>query len=496
MRKILFFITVAVLSACSDDFLEIYPVTSLNEANFFTNQDDYINLVNGCYTPLRDYNKEAFWTLSELPSDNSSYQHNTADDGAFKLKAALDLFITVPENQYLQSFWSSAYRGIYSCNVVLEKIEKPDVVWTSEPTKKRCYGEAYFLRALYYFDLVRAFGDVPLVLKTINSGEAANLSRTPVAEIYAAMESDLKNAITNFADANSVHQNGRASWGAASSLLGKVYLYQQKYALAETQLKLVIDAKTYSLKTNYADVFNPSTKDFTETIFSVQYSEASVALSQRYIFWFAPHTSKGAVTLRPTINISNTNHGFNQPTNDLINAFEAGDLRKDVSIKFWTGADWDFVVRTIPYCAKYKPPVSSPVDRCGDNFPILRYSDVLLMYAEALNAQNKTADAIPYVEEVRTRAGLTNSLTGTSKDALTGIIEKERQCEFCFENQRWYDLKRTGRALTVMTSHAVREKAVKPWLITTSYQLDANDLLLPIPSQEVTANRLIQNPGY
>jgi hypothetical protein len=273
-------------------------------------------------------------------------------------------------------------------------------------------------------------------------------------------------------------------------------LYQQKYSQAEVQLKLVIDAGTYSLKTNYADIFNPSTEDFTETIFSVQYSEASAALSQRYIFWFAPHTSKGAVTLRPSINISNTNHGFNQPTNDLINAFETGDNRKDVSIKWWTGPDWDFVVRTIPYCAKFKPPVSSPVDRCGDNFPILRYSDVLLMYAEVLNAQNKTGDAIPFVERVRSRAGLLNSLTGTSKDALTGIIEKERQCEFCFENQRWFDLKRTGRALEVMTSHATREKAAKPWLISTSYQLDVNDLLLPIPSQEVTANHLVQNPGY
>jgi hypothetical protein len=306
--------------------------------------------------------------------------------------------------------------------------------------------------------------------------------------------SDLKQAATRFAAAKDVEEVGRANEMTALALLGKVYLTNQRYAEAESVLKLVMASGKYNLLSKYADLFNPAAKDYRETIFAIQYSENSVELSNRFIFWFAPHTSGGAVTNRPNINIIGA--GWNQPTQDLIDAFEPGDKRKDVSINFWTGLDWDSKVRPIPYCAKYKPPIAAPDDRCSDNLPILRYSDVLLMYAETLNELGRTGEALPFVQQVRNRAGLTNPLTGLDKTALQTLIAKERQVEFCFENQRWYDLKRTGKAVAVMTAHGLREKALKPFLYPEAYTIPTSKLLAPVPVVEVSVNKLEQNPGY
>lgn len=494
MKKIMFLLAVYILSACSDNFLEIYPETSLNESNFYQTEEQYITLVNGCYVPMQEYYKQ-YWAIAEYPSDNSSYMNNPLDDSGIRGNFAFDLFLVNPDNTALESFWSSSYRGIYNCNKLLKEIDRPSVTWTKASLKERCFGEALFLRALYYFNLVQSFGGVPIVLELVPVQEATGIKRSTEENVYEVIVKDLKEAISHFSNAMDVQENGRVNWGAASSLLGKVYLTMHQYADAEVQLKAVIDYNKYALLPNYADVFNPSKKDYMETIFAIQYSDGSVALSNRFIFQFAPRTSKGEITGRPSINISGSG-GNNQPTDDLINAFETGDLRKNVSIKFWHGLDWDLVVRDIPYCAKFKPPISSPVDRCSDNMPIIRYSDVLLMYAEVLNEQGRTGDAIPYVQQVRNRAGLIAPLSGYTKATLGTLIANERQVEFCFENQRWFDLKRTGKALEVLMSHAAREKAIKSYLIPASYQLDPYKLLLPIPDLEARINGLEQNPGY
>src|SRR5690606_4423631 len=236
----------------------------------------------------------------------------------------------------------------------------------------------------------------------------------------------------------------------------------------------------FALLPDYADVFYPVNKDYKETIFSVQYSENSAALSNQFIFFNAPYTSKGEVTNRPNIALALA--GNMRPTSDLINSFEEGDKRKDVSISYWTGPDWNGVVAAIPYCSKYKPPQSSPLNWSGDNFPVLRYSDILLMYAEVLNSQGRTMEAIPYVYMVRERAGLVGSLSSLSQKELDLLIEKERMVEFCFENQRWYDLVRRGRALEVMRGHGI--------------EMDKIQLLAALPGEQILINKLQQNPGY
>lgn len=492
MKNLIYILMLGVLTSCSG-FLELYPETTLNEGNFYKSETEFILLANGCYVPLRELEKVDHWVMAEMASDNTSFQYNTTTGEASK--AVMDEFILTSDNVAYKTFWSTSYSGINRCNKLLSEIDRPEVIWLKPANKDRCMGEALFLRSYYYFNLVQQFGGVPIVLTSITSQEAKETKRATADEVYNLIVSDLKSAITHFKVASALEENGRANEGASLALLGKVYLTIRKYAEAEVQLKSVIDMGKYSLLPVYANLFNPVSKDFKETIFSVQYSENSIDLSNRFLFYFAPWSSGGAVTNRPAINISGSG-GWSQPTEDLINAFEAGDLRKNVSIAYWTGKDWDGQIRPIPYCAKYKAPQAAPDDRCGDNFPILRYSDVLLMYAEVLNEQNKTGEAIQYVQQVRNRAGLSAPLTGYTKTTLQALIAKERQVEFCFENQRYYDLKRTGKALEVLTAHGLREKAKKSFLYPNAYLMKEYMLLAPIPSEQILINKLEQNPGY
>jgi len=492
MKKLLYIFCIVAISSCSEDFLELFPETTLNEGNFYQSQEEYILLANGCYVPMRNYEKDLHWVLAELVSDNTSFQYNIRTGEA--VRGVIDQFIITSDNRGYSSFWEQSYNGITRCNKLLFEIDRPEVVWSNEAFKERSSGEALFLRALYYFNLVRQFGGVPLVTTPITSQEAVEIKRSSEEQIYQSIINDLNQAINHFSNATDVHEDGRANKMAALALLGKVNLTIGNFDEAENNLKEVIDSNEYSLLPNYEDLFDPSNPDFTETIFAIQYSENNRELSNRFIFMFVPWSSEGEITQRPNINIISA--GWNIPTNDLIDAFEEGDKRKAVSINTWIGEDWDGEIRELSYTGKFKPPVSAPDDRCGDNLPILRYSDVLLMYAEVLNELGRTGEAIPYVEMVRNRAGLTAPLSGFDQTSLGELILKERQVEFCFENQRWYDLKRTGKAVEVMSEHGIREKEMKPFLFDASFNITSNKLLAPIPAEQILINRLEQNPGY
>ncbi len=493
MKKLLLLSFITAIVSCKKDFLTIYPENNLNEINFYNSEKEYILLANGCYLGMRDYEKQQHWVMAELPSDNASFQYNNVTGEASK--GIMDQLLFASNNVVYSQFWNLSYGGITNCNKLLSEINRPGVSWSKETLRDRCSGEALFLRSLYYLNLVRQFGGVPLVLEPVTSDKAVSIKRSTEDQVYSQIIADLKKAIIHFTAAKDVEETGRANLGAANALLGKVYLTIHKFAEAEAVLKTVIDSKQYFLLPNYTDVFNPAKKDFKETIFAIQYSENNTELANSFIFWFAPWNSAGAVTKRSNISIIGTG-GWNQPTDDLLNAFEAGDKRKSVSIGIYNGKDWDGVVRAIPYCAKYFPPISAPDNRCGDNLPVLRYSDVLLMYAEVLNELGRTNEALPFVQQVRNRAGLTNALAGYSKESLSALIANERQVEFCFENQRWYDLKRTGKALAVLTAHGMREKVKRPYLFPTAFQVAAYKLLAPIPQIEIEINQLEQNPGY
>ena len=492
MKKFAFLFLIFLSASCSDSFLELYPKDGLSEGNFYNSEVEYILLANGCYIPMRDYEKSQHWVIAELISDNGSHQNNVVTGEASK--GVIDQFILVSDNVAYLDFWKLSYNGVTRCNKLLSEINREGVAWSKESYRDRSAGEAYFLRALYYFNLVRQFGGVPLVTEPISSQEAVAIKRATEVQVYEQIISDLKQSAEHFKKATDVKEAGRANEWAAIGLLGKVYLTLHRYDEASVQLSSVINSGQYALQSNYADVFDPAKKDYKETIFAIQYAETSAETSNRFIFWFAPHTSGGNVTTRANINIIGA--GWNQPTDDLIDAFEVGDKRKAVSIGYWNGKDWDNQIRPIAYVGKYKPPIADPNDRCSDNLPILRYSDILLMQAEVLNQQGKLAEATTFVQQVRNRAGLVTPITATSKAAMEVLIAKERQVEFCFENQRWYDLKRTGKAIEVITKHGKREAANKPYLYDQAYNITENKLLAPIPVNEVSVNKLTQNPGY
>ncbi|HRP54534.1 RagB/SusD family nutrient uptake outer membrane protein [Agriterribacter sp.] len=481
MKSKLFLFEIALLFllvGCSKDFLKVYPETSLNEGNFYTSDNEFVSLVSGCYVPLRNAERWDHWVMSELKSDNLDQQFS-AIAGNFET-AYMDNLLTGAASITVQNYWDISYQGVYRCNKAISVLESSTYTWRDENIKNRSKGEAYFLRALYYFNLVRQYGGVPLVITPVTGKEAVEIKRSSEDEVYQLIISDLNNAQDYLSKAATVEEKGRANQSAALGILGKVYLTRKDYSAASQVLKKVIDLKKFSLLLNYADLFDPNAKDYTETIFSVQYSESSSELANDFIFFNVPNTSKGEVTNRP--NISLRIAGSMEPSIELINAFEADDSRKNVAIQYWTGAGWDGIEKSFPYCAKYKPPQISPLNYCGDNFPVLRYADILLMYGECLNNLGSTSEAAQYIFSVRKRAGLTNDISQLSQAELDSLIEKERQVEFCFENQRWYDLVRRGTALDVMNAQGK--------------EIDAYKILQPIPGEEVFINKLEQNPGY
>jgi len=250
----------------------------------------------------------------------------------------------------------------------------------------------------------------------------------------------------------------------------------------------------------YANIFTPGNKNNAESIFELQYLGSVPNLSSNFMYQFAPFNSGTNVTQDPGTNLSFTS-GWNTPTKDLIDAYETGDVRKDVSLAegFQNGAT--FV--NAPYIKKYNYGFIQP-GQTNVNFPIIRYADVLLMIAECLNEQAFVAngEAFNLLNQVRTRAQLpaktsgnaTPALNVTSQAAFRDAIFQERKVELAFENHRWYDLVRSGNAVTVMNAHGVREKALSPSNPAASYQVTTNKLLLPIPQREVTLDNLPQNP--
>ncbi len=478
MKRIIIAGLVFGLYSCSGDFLNIYPETSLNEGNFYKSDEEIVTLVNGCYTALRDLEKSTHWIISELKSDVLDQQTSSVA-GNFTT-SRMDEVIAGADNIALDDFWNFSYKGIYNCNKAISVLENGSHTWSNPALQNRSAGEVYFLRALYYFNLVRQFGDVPMVTVPVTGIEAVHIKRSPAAEIYSLITDDLTKAQTALQSSAGTEENGRVNYEAALGLSGKVFLTIKNNEAAEAVLKKVIDSGKFTLLPDYKDLFDPASKDFKETLFSVQYSEAAAALSNQFIFFNAPYTSKGEVTNRPNIALALA--GNMSPTTDLIAAFEPGDKRKSVSIAYWNGPGWNGVVADIPYCAKYKAPQTAALNWCGDNFPVLRYSDILLMYAEVLNNLNRTTEAAGYVSQVRARAGLTSDISGLSKNELDLLIEKERMLEFCFENQRWYDLVRRGRALEVMRAHGK--------------DMPDNQVLAAIPSEQILINKLEQNTGY
>ena len=483
MKKITILLLTLALVSCKNDFLELKPDTNGSAGNFYQTKDQFIQAINSAYSPLQGIQNNSMWLFGEVRSDNTSYQLNTADRSGTP-REEIDEFRDIDQNANFQTFFNSSYLGIGRCNLILTKIKSATFDQTS---RDQIEGEARFLRAYYYFNLTRVFGDVPLVLKEVTSPEEAFATAARVSEtqVLNTLIDDFKAAIVKLPAKYAVIGIGRATSGAAKALLGEVYMSQKNYAAAADILKSVESDGGYSLNANYAD--NYKKKNSPESIFEVQYVEGAGGKWSTFIYSFAPYNS-GTLATGYALGAGSA-AGWNIPTQSLIDVYELTDKRFAASI------NQSFIDPTskkvVPFIQKYSNPPYLERFNTGDNFIISRLADVILMQAEALNeAGFPNADAFTLLNRVRSRAGLP-AKTSTDTDANLKIasqtefrtaIAQERRIELAFENHRWFDLIRTGQAITVMAAHGIAEKAIKSYVLPNSYT--TINLKFPYPFRE------------
>lgn len=480
-----------LVSGCKKSFLDLNPETIINGNAFYKTETELKQAVNGAYSILQPLSNESYWIFGEMRSDDSWFQYNNEDRGREQWEF-VDEFLVPATAECISNFWKNSYIGISRCNDVLDNIA--NVKQMTDDARNQYTGEAEFLRAFHYFNLVRQFGGVPLRLTAVQSPDGAqSKGRATVDEVYTAIVNDLKDAAEKLPASYTGTNVGRATKGAASALLGKVYLTQKNYEAALTELRKV---QGYSLLPSYADNFDPNKKNGPESIFEIQYLGSQTGLFSTFMYTFAPYTSGSYVTGDVKTSIHGSGSGWNIPTPDMIRSYEANDKRKAVSMgDGFKDADSNFVA--IPYVKKFNHGFTD-VGRTNDNFPVLRYADVLLMIAECLNEAAYTADgeAFDALNQVRVRAGLipVTAANITSQDAFREAVFKERRVELAFENHRWYDLVRSDKAVAVMTAHGAEQKTLSTKIPANAYQLNTNKLLLPLPQTDVNLDNLTQNP--
>ncbi|MEO5997044.1 MAG: RagB/SusD family nutrient uptake outer membrane protein [Chitinophagaceae bacterium] len=483
--------------SCSKSFLNRTDPTRIGTELFFKDQVQVDQAIAGIYGQLQTITQSAY-IFKEMMSDNTTFDLNPLDRGGAAGWEAFEFSTVNSSNGEIPNMWNIYYSAMYNVNNTIGKLPASTI---TDASKKLEDGELKFLRALLYFDLVRYYGDVVLVTKVLETpDEAFTQKRSTAAEVYAQIETDLKDAVASLPVRQPSAFVGRATKGAALAMQGEVYLTQKKYAEAVTALNGILPLN-YALNANYADAFDPSKKNGIESIFEIQYQGGNdLGEQSNWMYIFAPRLSGASITGYSSV----VPNGRNIPTNDMIAAYEAGDLRKDYSLKTsYTNAAG--VVIPIPYVNKYRH-AHTIAGRTEDNWPVYRYSDVLLMLAEAINeASGPTADAQKYLNQVRARAGLA-AVVAADKATFKTAVLKERRVELAFENHRWFDLKRTmtpAELVALMNAHGAREK-LKPTVDRGGVAFNAqdyiyaeNEVLLPIPAAQILINaNLVQNTGY
>ncbi|MCB2406511.1 RagB/SusD family nutrient uptake outer membrane protein [Hymenobacter lucidus] len=479
-------LTLGLLSGCGEKFLEEAPTDQVTDANFYKTTTDAIQATNAIYSELGkagQYNS-ALWGIGDIGSDLSTTGGGGGGDGLEQQQ--LDNFNIPTTNTLTTRLWGSCFVGIGRANIVLEKVPGMSI---DPAIQKRCLGEAEFLRAKYYFDLVRAFGDVPLLTKPPKTTAEVNIARTPAAQVYAQIEEDLKGAIAKLDASYSGDDIGRATKWSAAALLAKVYLTEGKMADAATQARTIISSSGKALWDNYGDNFKVANENGKESMFEVQYIAGRNQWTQDGLGWsgneFMGPRGQGVVP--------QGGYGFNIPEPDFVAGYEAGDTRRAVTI--WMPGDKYPDGRVQPASLPGSPngygvkkwfigKVNTNIWDSELNIPVMRLAEVYLILAEAVGPNTEGLDAINRVRR-RAFAGAANHdiAAGISADDFKRAVWKERKYELAFEMDRWFDMKRTGELLT---SPQLRAKGVKPY-----------NVVLPIPQSERDVNPgLSQNTGY
>lgn len=473
MKKL--FILICMMQA-SCNLLDQKLESSFTPDNFYKNAEDAKAAVSAAYDPLNTANmyNQVMWILQDQATDDAEWGGGRST--ANQAKNDLDKYTFTPATSTFQSVWSTIYAGINRCNAVTAHV--PGIAMDTA-LRSRYIAEAKFLRGFYYFTLVRLFGGVPLILQETTSLNNLEVARNTADEVYQQVISDFNDAAAVLPVTYSGGDAGRATKGAALAFLAKVYLTREDWPNASGKCKEVIDLGVYDLWSAFEQVFLIGNKNGRESVFEVQAVGGGLgegSFMQGY--------------MRPNFDRVNGIAGFGDDpvTKNLYDAYQPADKRRDVTIRLYSAASTPAAPASVvfpAYVYKYRDPSATANGEGSNNFPIIRYADVLLMYAEALNEQaaGNTA-AYSAVNRIRTRAGLPD-LAGLTQDQFRDSVLQERRLELAFEGHRWYDLARKKRLISAM-------KAQNP-AITVSER----HYLFPIPQTERDVNiKLDQNPDY
>jgi hypothetical protein len=468
MKKILLLTTLiggSLLTISCEDQLFQEPQTSKVLSNFLRNEIETEEYVSAVYANLQTDGLYGLYlaAFGEIQSDNTYDEVPANDDGMY---GQLDQFATIPNNNIVTTTWMQSYRTIQRANVVLNRISA--ITYATDATKQARIGEMKFIRALLYFNLVRLYGDVPLVTQeTLDPNAYFGQGRTPSAQVYDQIKKDLTEAISVLPATTS--QPGRVVKTAAQALLAKVHLTLKSYADAQTLLQTVVSSGQHTLMTNPADVFSISNENNKEILFAVQFASGVNGNTEGSTL-FQQYAPSGTVSGAK---------GHNLPTKSLYALYSSADKRK--------GAYLTATSTGTPWSKKQTQPTTVITDG-GSDFVVLRYADVLLMLAEVQNELGNTSGAATTLNLIRTRAGLA-ATTATTQSDLRAAIDLERRFELVGEGHRWFDLLRSGNAVSVMND----------WFKANNIQttITANNLLMPIPQSQINTDPSIkQNPGY
>ena len=504
-------LSLGLLGGCGEKFLEEAPSDQITDINFYKTETDAIQAVTASYSELTkegQYNL-ALWGM-DIMADISTTGGGGGSDGIEYTQ--LDDYNIPTTNPVANRLWGSCFIGIQRANLVLQKV--PAITAIDPAIKQRCLGEAQFLRAKYYFDLVRAYGNVPLFTIPPGSPAAVNIPRTPAAQVYAQIEKDLADAFTNLPASYSGADLGRATKWAAAGLLAKVYITDpagKKPEAAQWALQ-VIKNSGKSLWASYGDNFKIANENGKESLFEVQYVSGRNGYERNNVGFcgnefFAP---RGSGTTP-----AGGGYGFNIPEPDFVSGYEAGDTRKATTV--WVPGDVYPAGSAVPAQLPQAPgspfgfnckkwfigKVNTNIWDSGLNIPVLRLAEVYLILAEAVGPTGGPDGGLAAINTVRRRAfGLPvgtpspRDLTASTSN-FTAAVLRERKYELAFEFDRWFDLKRyhgTPQGLIPMMT------AQSAFLRTLGIQRGvptARNLVLPIPQSELDANpALKQNDGY
>lgn len=490
MKKITYILlsgTLALgLSSCEEALLHPVPESVLTTTNAFSTARDIELGVYGIYNRLQA-RVPTDYELMEIPSDNMFGEYFATSPGM----DAINTLDVTPSNAKINTFWKDTYNGIFRANLILSQIDVPSEYPAGK--KEQLIGEAKFLRAYFYFDLVRIFGGVPKVTEVIGISTSVNIGRASEQEIYDLIVEDLTDAVSKLP--KSVEQ-GRASQGAAIALLAKVQVFRENWTAARTLLERLNSEFDYQLLPNYRDLFQIATEVNKEAIFSIAYVSGTNGHGLSY-------------ALLPNGGVKGYSTGgsrVGRPTWDLHKAFDPKDTRFAQTIREYAllyNAPSENDAFWYPYFSKWMIPTEI-ASSSGLDIPLLRYADMVLLYAEVLHKLGENDKALTELNKVRARAFQSTNYNYSLADVPTdeAFMDKlllERRLELAVENNRWFDLVRTGRFVDVLqvvegeynpsTGQAVRVvREAKPYM-----------KYFPIPWEQIQLagpGVMQQNEGY